>query len=383
MTRMANGAQRSGAAMLSLVFTQPREDYVHASRLLSPIFFCVSPTPARWLLQGLWAQWSGGASPGSVVLHGTGGRTRKRLKSNGSEVLFWNLTRDAHADVRAYACLCVRTREGLKLRTSEPGHFIKEIEVVTGSELVLSRFCQNRSSGRRETFASKLNDLASAASIKITGGYGLRPIAAWNRCASGLNAGGARGNFQRQILGAAGLAASIEVAGELRATVGKNDGFLRFFEGARGRVGTPMLECSQETAENRASRRGLRQPAGLAARRLADQLAPRGADAAGEGGTPPTGPRLSLRPCAQPVFRVSADLETRRSMTDGVDRDSRLSSKPKMGSGVCDLPRASDDRREDALDWGQQQRVGVQGGGPELGRSWETTTLWGGLHRVN
>jgi len=375
MTRMANGAQRSGAAMLSLVFTQPREDYEHASRILSSFFFCVSPTPARWLQGHLGARWPGGQSPGSVVLHGTGGRTAKHLKSNGSVVLFRNLTRDAHAD----ACAHTRIREGLKLRTSEPDLIIEVLERFTGSVTVLRWFCQNRSAAPVGTFASDVSGLAFADTNKISGGYAVRRIAASTGADLGLDGAAARANFRAQVRGAAGLAASIEVGG----AAGKNGRNQPFFGAADGRVGMPMLECGQETAENRASHHGLRKPARLAGHRLAGQLAPRGGGADREGGTPPTGPRLSLRPCAQPIFWISTDLETRRSTTSVADRDSRLSSKPEMGSGVCDLPPASDDRGACALNRGQQRRVGEQRAVLSWGRSRERSTLWGGLHRVN
>lgn len=365
--------------MLSLVFTPPREDCGDASRLLASIFFCASPTPARWLQGRLWARWSGGPSPGSVVLHGTGGRTAKRLKSLGSVVLFRNLTRDAHAD----ACAHMRVREGLKTRTTElSSYLIDNIEVfssVAGSGLVLSEpaIC-----ALVDACAAARADAASGRN-KISGGYAVRHFAASAPVDQGLFAGTWRGNFQRRIASPAGLAASVGGRGEVGAASGRNGGNQPFFEGVSDRVGTPMLECRQETAENRASRHLLRQPAGLAASRLGRQPTPPGVRADRPGGTPPSGPRPVSRSYAQPIFRVSTDLRIRCVMPAVSDLDSRLSSKPKMGSGVRSVLRASDDRGESALDRGQQQRVGVQGGGPGLGRNRETSTLWGGLQRVN
>ncbi len=371
--------------MLTLIFTHPREDYVRPSRLLASIFFCVFPTPARWLQGRLWAEWSGESSPGSLVLNGTGGRTAKRLKSLGSVVLFRNLTRDACAD----ACLCARTREGQKHGFTEPKGFIIVCQSVISSLGVLYWFCSGSDgtapcAAVATAFATPADGRRAAARrIKISGEYAPAVFAASIQCDPGLNGATAGANFRRRARGVAGLAGAVAGSIEVGAAACGNGGNQPFLGGAIGHVGTPMLERRQKTSENRASAAVLRQPAGLAGLGLASCQTPPGVDAASRGGTPPSRPRVFSRPWAQPVFQVSTNLEIRGLRLTVMDPNSRLCSKSKMGSGVARLPAASSDRSGHALDVRQQDRVGEQGAFSSWGRSLETGTLWGGLHGVN
>jgi len=375
MTRTANGAQRSGAAVLTLVFTRSREDYRLPVDYFASSFFCVAPTPARWLRKQLRAGWPGGSPPGSLVLYGPGGRTAKRLKSNGSAVLFRTLTRDACAGV------CGRTRiENLQNhRTPEPEVKTYVSKWVIGSEAVLSRFCGSASFARAERKASVLNGLGGVGPNKEWGGYSPRRVAGRIGAYPGLDTGAGPRNFRRQ----ARAAGAIGVGGGVGQAAGGNGGNPPFFEVAAGRVGTSMLECRAETTVFCGLRGGVHQPAGLAAVDLGGAPTPPGGDAGCQGGTPPSRPRDLSRPLAQPIFWVSGASRIRRAPSGRVDRDGPVSLKPETGSGVGDLGRLSAAGRASAVEWERQQRVGVQGAILSRGRSRKPATLWGGETRVN
>lgn len=375
MTRTANGAQRSGAAVLTLVFTRAREDYGLPRDYFVSSFFCVAPTPARWLRKQMRAGWPGGSPPGSLVLYGPGERTTKRLKYIGSVVLFRRLTRDACADV------CGRTRieNHQNHRTPEPEVKTYCIECVIGSLAVLTRFCGSAPIAPANGKASVLNGLAVVGANKEWGGYSPRRFAARSGAYSGLDAGAGPRNFRRQARAAGAIGLGDDVA---QAASG-NGGNLPFFGRATGRVGMQMLERRAETAVFCGLRVVLHQPAGLAAVGLGGALTPPGGDAGRQGGTPPSRPRALSRPFAQPIFWVSAALQIRRAPSVNVDLDRPVNSKPETGSGVPDLRRLSGRRRANAIEAGQQQRVRVQGAILSRGRSRKLATLWGGPRGVN
>lgn len=355
MTRAARDAQRPGAAALRLIFTRPRGYLAHPRDYFrSSSFF--APTPARWLPQKL-GLWSGYAEPpGSLVLHGHGGRTAKPLILLGSTVLFQSLTRDARAGAPAHTY-----RE--TYRTTEPQNFALEPAEI----------CQKRGSMAvlRCTAAR-----TGHGSIRILAGYCLRAVVSTACPDLGLFAEGARRNFRASVRLADGEASPIALAGR----TGENGGNPPFFEGAERRVGTVVLECSPEMAVS-CGFAGVRQkPARLAAGHLA------GGASAAPAGHPPTPPsRASSISCTLPLtfFRNSIDLDHRGVDRRGVDRNGRLAGLPETGSGARSFPRPATAKAGRAGCFNAQAWVG-DGGVPLAARQRrEDTGLWLGARHVN
>lgn len=360
-TRVASGAQRSGAATHSFIYLARRQEYCATLAHDFAYSFFVPRTPARWPQQRLWGgQPRGSNGPGGAVLwfrSGQGGRTANPLENRGSVVLFCGPTRDARTCTAAHACRDHRQNH----RTIEPQNENGRNQPLSSVDAVLSRFCRS-------------------ASNKIEGGYCPAASALAPSADQGLFAGSAGGKFWRQMRLAAVAAGPIGAGAQLRGASGRNGGFLRVSVPPIGRVGTAMSERIAQSG-------GL--PCFFGVRRKLLRLSPAaastppGVGAVRQGGTPPSAPRPVSRSYAQPVFRVSADLRIRWILTDVMDRDGRVSCWTGMGSGVRILAGASGDRGEGALDRGRQHRVGVQEMVLGWGRNRETSTLWGGLQRVN
>lgn len=360
-TRVASGAQRSGAATLRFVYLTQRSDYCAMLAHDFTFSFFAPRTPAHWLQQRLCATSSRGPDgPGGAVLwfyRDRWSRTAKSLKNRGSMVLFWSPTRDVCTGACAHAC----REHPQNHRTIEPQNENGRNQPFLKADLVLSRFC-------------------GSGGIKIGGGYcaSVPPLAA--SADQGLFAGSASGKFWRQIRLAAGAAGPIAVGGQLRDAGGRNGGFLRVSACLNGRVGMAMSEWIAQSS-------GL--PCFFGVRRKLIRLsqaaawAPRGVGAARQGGTPPSAARPVSCSYAQPVSQVSTDLRIRRVPAVAMDRDGRVSCWTGMGSGVRSLRSVSGDRGGSALEQGQQRRVGVQDMVLGWGRNRETTTLWGGSHGVN
>lgn len=355
MTRDANGAQRSGAASLTIILAQPRRNYAPARGYFTYSFF-VPRTPARRQQRMIGARPGGGHWPGSPVPIGSGGGTANRLKSMGSVVLFCAASHDASAGVAA--CMCVRMIENH--RTTEP--FVRNginLPFLTDGA-VLARF--SRSGG-----------------YKQWGGYSPAVASRPSSADQGLDGGTAPRKFRAQVQLAAVAGRPIEAD----AIADRNGGKLPFFGASDGRVGMAALEwCGKSEAHQRLAP-SLRQPAGLAASVDLVDLPPPGVDAVGTPPTPPSGPRFVPLSQAQPIFSISSHLQIRRAQVGGLERQGRLTSSREMGSGVSVLSLADRGQRDGAVMIEQQQRVGVQGAVLSWGRSRETTTLWGGLHGVN
>ena len=375
MTRAANGAQRSGAAALIIIFALRHEDCARQICYF-PYSFFVAFTPARRYQGRIGA---GEGSPGSAVLYGPGGRTAKHLKSNGSVVLFRTLTRDARADMQARA----RVREYQNHRTQNWNNKTKVTQRFDGSIPVLWL----ASGSDRVRQATGTPRFFRFCGNKQWGGYCLIAFAGSSSAYPGLNGGSAARNFRGWARLAAGGTA---VAGGDRGPLGrsgKNGGFPPFFEGAAGRVGMAVLECGKETAEIRLSQAPPMQLERLWAARggaaWSAPLTPRGGVASRQGGTPPKPRARSLRPLAQPIFRISSQFQIRWDVqADGVTVDGRLSSSVKTGSGVSILILAALTRAAEAAEskwagWVGEDRL-VLG----WGRS-RTTTLWGEVACVN
>lgn len=375
MTRAANGAQRSGAAALIIIFALRHEDC--AQRICYfPSSFFVAFTPARRYQGRIGA---GEGSPGSTVLYGPGGRTAKHLKFNGSAVLFRTLTRDARADMQARA----RVREYQNHRTQNWNNKSKVIQQFDGSVPVLW-LASGSDASRQPTGTPRFFRFCGN---KQWGGYCLTAFAGSSSAYPGLNGGSAARNFRGWARLAAGGGAVADGDRGPLGRSGKNGGFPPFFEGAAGRVGMAVSECRNKTAEIRHFKAPPMQLARLWAARggaaWPAPLTPRGGVASRQGGTPPKPRARSLRPLAQPIFWVSSQLQIRRDVqADAVTVDGRLSSSAKTGSGVsililAALTGASEAAKSEWAGWVGEDRL-VLG----WGRS-RTSTLWGEVVHVN
>lgn len=357
MTCAASVAQRSGAAAPKLTFALQREDYTIACDYLLNSFF-VARTPARLNRLWMWAQAGRRRFAGSMVPIGSGGRTTKRLKSNGSMVLFYSLSRDVCAGA------CARTYKGevQNHRTIELNPKTVICQSFGSSGSVLQRFYA-RTGINNGVDITSLPSLWSSASIRaLTEG----------RRRESFGAGRARP-------GQAGAAvASIVGAGADRA-------ISMAYAGPMGRVGMAVLERSAFFVRYQCVGDMVRKPAGLAgAVALGASASPVGTGGVvpiGEGGTPPSAARSHSLTCAQPIFRISAPIPFRR--IDRTDRDSRLNCDGQMGSGDCRLFLVAMGRRGSAGQIERREWVGVQGVVLGWGRSRLPATLWGGAASVN
>lgn len=374
MTRAANGAQRSGAAALIIIFAPRNEDYAQPICYFLSSFF-VAPTPARRYQGRIGVGWG---LPGSTVLNGPGGRTAKRLKSNGSTVLFQTLTRDACAGMCAHACV----RKDQNRRTRNWNDKTKVSQWLSGSMPVLSF---SSGSGALPQVIGMARFSGSAGN-KEWGGYCLTAFAGSSRAYPGLNGGSAARNFRGWPRLAAGGAGAVGGDREQVGRAGRNGGFPPFFEGAAGRVGMAVLECAKEMAEIRRFQAPPMQLARLWAAiggaAWSAPLTPRGGAASRQGGTPPKPRARSLRPLAQPIFGVSSEFQIRRDAQAAVTKDGRLSCSAKTGSGVSILILAAltggaEAAKSKWAGWVGEDRL-VLG----WGRS-RTSTLWGEVPHVN
>lgn len=355
MTRAARDAQRPGAAALRLIYSRPIAPLAHPHEYFrSSSFFAL--TPSRWLPQRL-GLWSGLATPpGSLVLHGFGGRTAKPLKLLGSVVLFQSLTRDTRAGTPAHTY-----RE--TTRTTELQNFDlnpAENREKRGSMAVLC--CTAARTGR--------------ALNRIMAGYCRR---AASRSASpdlGLFGAGARQNFRASVRRAGGAAVAIEVCGP----TGENGGNPPFFVAAAGCLGMVDLERCQKMAVSCGFAGGRRKPARLAA---VDQAGGAAARSAGLPPTPPSRATSISRPLPLTFCRISIDLSDRGMRRIGLDRDGRLAGLRQMGSGARELSGSAVPKAGNAVRFNAQAWVG-DGGVPLTARQCrEDTGLWLEAHRVN
>lgn len=365
MTRTASDAKRRGAAVLIINFARSREVFVLPSLYFTTSFFAAR-TPARLLQIKLWYGPPSRAVASSVVLYGSGGRTANRLKSIGSTVPFQSLTHDA----RAGACARAHIGGVQNYRTLELNHKNQHSCGFDGSTPVLLRFCSR-------TRNKQWGGYATSAFADAAGG---------RRLASCLDLGvdrrAARRKFRRWAR-AAGVGCALIGAG---GSAGGNRAISVGYAGAIRRVGMAVSERSAFFVSVQCFARTLCKPArlsdGAAAVGLAAPAGQREVSCRSTGGTPPSAARLVPLSHAQPIFRVSADLRNRWSMSGPQDRDGRLTCRLQMGSGVDRLPMFAGVRRGGASGM-RQERVGVQGGVLGWGRSRETLTLWGGSTRVN
>lgn len=375
MTRAANGAQRSGAAALIIIFARRHEDYA-LPVFYFPSSFFVAQTPARRYQGRIGAGWG---LPGSTVLHGPGGRTAKHLKSNGSTVLFRTLTRDACAGMCAHACV----RDYQNRRTQNWTYKTTVIQWFNGSVSVLPF------SVGSETAPQAVDDarFSGSAGNKQWGGYCLSTFAEPSSAYPGLNGGTAARNFwgRARLAGAAGGA--IGAGGGAAGRVGKNGGFLPFFEGSAGRVGMAVSERLEKTVLGQCFVAPCRQPARLSAASAwgvqAARRTPRGGAVGRQGGTPPTPRATFIRPLAQPIFRVSSRFQIRwDAQAYAATGSGRLSSSAKTGSGVSILILAALTKGAEAAKSEWAGRVGEDRMVLGWGRS-RTSTLWGEVPHVN
>ncbi|WEK43631.1 MAG: hypothetical protein P0Y64_02015 [Candidatus Sphingomonas colombiensis] len=375
MTRAASGAQRSGAAALIIILRDRCEYFAPCHEHFATSYFFAPRAPARCRQRKIEASWLQPAPPGSVVLVGSGDRTAKHLKSIGSAVLFWSLTRDARADMRPY----MRKGDIQNHRTIELDHKSYVSVEVSGSLAVLwFRKAVYLHLGA-PTKGSILNRLPVLAANKQWGGYCLNAFAAQGRPDQGLFGRAARRNFRGWARLAVRSITAIAADGGLIEAPRGNGGFLPFFGGAQGRVGFASLDrCGFAHAFQGVAAARI-QPAGLAAT-LAEGP---GGRLAAEGGTPPTGLSISLRPQAQPIFGVSSRFEIRRDAASTVlDLVGRKLTMPETGSGVSDFRCRLAGWRHRAQSIGCQVRVGENGISLGRGRS-RDLTLWGELASVN
>lgn len=375
MTRAANGAQRSGAAALIIIFALRDEVYAHPICYFPSSFF-VAPTPARRYQRRMWA---GPGFAGSTVLYGPGGRTANHLKYNGSTVLFRNLTRDARADMRAHAY----RENGQNHRTQNWNDKSYLFQWFNGSTPVLS-FAPGSGASSQAVETSRFS---GSAGNKQWGGYCLTAFAESSSAYPGLNRRAAPRNFRGRARLVAG--AVVEIGADRGAgwLAGKNGGFPPFFEGVTGRVGMPMSERREKTAVFCGFQPVRLKPARLWApaawaRRAALQ-SPRGGDAGRQGGTPPIPRVTSSCFLAQPIFWILGQFQIRCDAQSGaVPGSGRLSSSAKTGSGVSILILAAltvgaEAAKSKWAGWVGEDRL-VLG----WGRS-RTSTLWGEVPHVN
>lgn len=378
MTRAANGAQRSGAAALIIIFAHRNEVYVHPVFYFPSSFF-VAPTPARRYQGRIGA---GAGLPGSTVLNGPGGRTAKYLKSNGSMVLFRTLTHDACAGMCAHACV----RKGQNHRTVELEYKTYIFQLVAGSASVLTRFYIPSVAWVIRCKCLKWLGNASYP-IKQWGGYCLTTFAELSGPYPRLDGRTAARNFRgRARLAGAGGGVIGADRGASGAAV-KNGGFPPFFEAAAGHVGMGMSERVGKIVEHQRFAKPCRQPARLSAASAGAAwpapLTPPGGVAGRRGGTPPRPRALSLRPLAQPIFRISSQSQIRWDAQAGaVTGNGRLSSSAKTGSGVSILILAALTGAAEAARSEWAEGVGEDRLVLGWGRS-RTSTLWGEVARVN
>lgn len=356
MTRAASGAKRSGAAA----------QYSSRLRVILPlppqylIFSFFAPrTPARWLRRRLRVRSGRERFAGSVVLHGTGGRTAKHLKTNGSVVLFWSPSRDARAD----ACRRTRIENPQNHRTTEP---IEKYEVslgVRGSASVLLRFC-------------------SPGLHKKWGGYSISAFAGSIVPDQGSDGGAGRENFSAWARLGWAAGRSIEAGRCDRPAARGNGGFPPFPGVLSGRVGMAALERRAKITAIRGFAGGRCKPAGLRGVGLAAPIGVGGVQRPAVGGTPPSAAAFVPFPFAQPIFRISSDLRFRRGADQAlVVGERRLTGGAKMGSGETDaLTRC---HGPTGAKQNRQERVGVDGG--VLGRLkyQRISTLCGEVQGVN
>lgn len=357
MTRAASGAQRSGAAALNL---SRLRDILLTSTQYSGSSFFVPRTPARWGLQKGWRRPGGSTFTGSVVLYGSGGRTTKRLKSNGSMVPFQSLTRDACADARARTHIETPQNH----RTIEPRVFLYIRQPVSGSAAVL---CPVR----------------SRTGNKQWGGYALPAFAGSSGPDLGPCGGSARRNFRRRVrlAGAAGRAiAPIGAVEQLRDAAERNRAISAGYAGRSGHVGMGVSERCRISIADQCLAAGLRQPAGLAGRSAGAAVDQGGLALPAEGGTPPTAARLVPSSLAQPIFCVSADLRIRRPA--GRTAPGAKLDAWKSGRGSGSYP-ACTDRTRGAPAVLSSFGSGCRGCFLVPAESREPTTLWGGSTHVN
>jgi hypothetical protein len=375
MTRAANGAQRSGAAALIIIFARRHEDCALPVFYFASSFF-VAPTPARRYQGRIGAGWG---LPGSTVLNGPGGRTAKHLKSNGSMVLFRTLTRDACAGMCAHA----RVEDHQNRRTQNLTYKTYVIQWFNGSVPVLGFSDGSRAAAQ----AIEPSRFSGSASNKQWGGYCLTAFAGAGGAYPGLDRGSAARNFRGRARLAAGSVGAVDADRCGDQAAGKNVGFPPFFEGGAGRVGMAVSERARKTVLGQCFAMPCRQPARLWAASggaaWAAPLTPRGGVDGRQGGTPPKPRATSIRPLAQPIFWISSQFQIRRdAQARAVTEDGRLSSSVKTGSGVSILILAALTRGADAAKSEWAGRVGEDRKVLGWGRS-RTTTLWGEVARVN
>lgn len=357
MTRAASGAQRSGAAALNL---SRLRDILLTSAQYSGSSFFVPRTPARWGLQKGWRRPGGSTFTGSVVLYGSGGRTAKRLKSNGSMVPFQSLTRDACADARARTHIETPQNH----RTIEPRVFLYIRPPLSGSAAVL---CPVR----------------SRTGNKQWGEYPLLAFADPSRPDQGPCAGSARGKFRRRVrLGAAvgASAGAIGAVAQLRDLVERNRAISAGYAGRCGRVGMGVSERLGIIVADQCLGRTLRQPAGLAGHAAGAGRDLGGLAADRRGGTPPIAAPALSSSLAQPIFCVSVDLRIRRPV-GRIAPGAKLDAW-KSGRGSGSYP-ASADRMRDAPASRSGFGSGCRGCFLVPAESREPATLWGGSTHVN
>lgn len=381
-THAASDAQhRDGAAFI--INLSSRGDVYR--RAHDDCSFICAPTPARcfagnWHAGGRCADGSGGRFHGSSAVPRLG--TSKRLKRQdncaGSTSSKVSALRDARAGVCGGACV-----KGLACFHGTLGTLnnIKGIEVVTSSKAGSKASRRLELWNRALPAARQVTEIAGG-SIKIWGGYVATTSATSSWADQGLDRRGARGKFWgRNALGP--VVGGLDLGDRAgRGGEGRNGGFPPFSAGPIGRVGMPLLECVANIEADQGFAAGRAQPAGLHGAALVDRIGRGVVDADRQGVAPPIGPRLSPSSKAQAIFLVSAALRIAGSPAGRVGPKGRLNSCVEMGSGVCVLFLASRDRREGA-DHQKRQRVGGQIEVLGWGRSAETTTLWGGLTRVN
>lgn len=355
MTRVASGAQRSGAATLRLVSSR-EASLIYA--LPRDFFRFVCATPTHWDTDTLWAARAWLHRPGSRVPHGPGGGTAKRLILRGSVVLFHGPTRDVCGRRPAHASAWERQNH----RTTEPVIGNDGNPSLSGVGAVLARFC-------------------GSAPTKIGGGYASSSPSSPSRPDQGLSGGSARRNFRRRRGAGGGRGRADRGNAELLGRACKNGGFLRFFEARSGHVGMAMSECSAGMADFYASPLGVRQPARFTGGALATCLAdPRGVDPAGRGVEPPTAPRRSCCMLAQPSLGIWVDFNYRHRWV----RKECSSSFDQIGSGERPRPALSANEGANAARSGVKRRIG-DGGIPcsVPKRHRRASTLWTGVARVN
>lgn len=360
-TRVASGAQRSGAATHLLhYFRRERDDCrLRAFNLFFSLFPSPGPFGADKIVARRLSRRHRAGGCGSQVLHGPGGRTRKRLKSIGSAVLFCGPTRDACVGARMHACRDIRQN----YRTSEPKLRNERKAWVSTARPVLSRFCGSGANKIGRGYAAPVTELDQLRDPQCLGGAAPRNFSAWRTrpAAIGLDLG--------------------RVGRE-----GGNGGFLRVSGGRSGLVGMAMSEwCTQAVGFVPLSK-GSHKLSRLSA--APDLDVPSGAtEGAGsivqaEGGGPPSAARLSSCMLAHAIFRISIcpaslGIDARRVDWVGCSRNSA-----EMGSGDCIPCASAGAESRAALNLGCGTRVGDSGGPVGLpdGKPW---TLWGGLDHVN